>query len=229
MGKQRNRNRTIIVAILILLIVSISIGYARISSTLQINGTAGISKNEWNVHFQNLIVTKGAQQFARTTGEGDSLVYSGEAHILSSDDKKIEYDVVLPIPGDTYEFEVDIVNDGSIPAELVDIRYTLNDKVLNDLVFVDGQASAMPAAEGKTDLFIFGMTYVDGSYLNMRKTTADDVVSGDVLAAKNDTDSDTKRIKVWVKYNDDIMPEDLNKEPLNAHLVIELLYAQQGK
>ena len=234
MKDRRNKtNRTIIASIILLLIVGISIGYARISSKLQINGTAGISKNEWNVHFKEgtLEVTKGKEEFAvHTTDEEGTVTWTGEAHILSTDNKKIEYNVVLPLPGDIYEFEVDIVNDGSIPAELEGIKYTLNGTELTGLTFTNGQASAMPAAEGKKDLFIFGMTYADGTNLTMKDTSdAENPVKGDVLAGKNDGTTDTKRIKVWVKYNDDIDPEDLPSTPLSANLVIELFYAQESK
>lgn len=231
MSNSKKRSRTVIVAIVLLLIVGMSIGYARISSKLQINGTAGISKNEWNVHFKEgtLDVTKGKEKFAvHTTAEDGTTTWTGEAHILSTDDKKIEYNVVLPLPGDVYEFEVDIVNDGTIPAELEGIKYTLNGTELTGLTFTNGQASAMPAAEGKRDLFIFCMTYADDTNLTFKDTTdSEHPIKGDVLAAKTDTTTATKRIKVWVKYNDDIDPEDLPTSPLSANLVIELLYAQE--
>lgn len=223
---KNGKNRTIVVAIILLLLVCISVGYARISSKLQINGTAGISKNEWDVHFANLEVTKGKEQFAQTLDEGQT--WPGEAHIME-DTKKIEYNISLPLPGDVYEFEVDIVNEGSIPAELEGIKYTLNGSELKDLVFVGGEASASPASAGKENLLVFGLTYADGSELKVRKTVPDQT-KGDIIAAKNDTDdTDKRRIKVWVKYNDDIEPDDLPSEPITANLVIELLYAQEGK
>ena len=53
--------------VLILLILGISIGYAFISSTLGINGTAGINKNTWDIHWnENSIVETPGSVTAKT-------------------------------------------------------------------------------------------------------------------------------------------------------------------
>lgn len=85
----------------ILLIVFISIGYALVSSNLNILGNAKINSVKWNVHFENVQVKTG----------------SVSATIPSiTDDTKVSYNVILNEPGNFYEFTVDVVNQGGIDA-----------------------------------------------------------------------------------------------------------------
>ena len=51
MKKKKNSS---FVVIALLLIVTISIGYAALSTTLNINGTSTIKTQTWDVHFANV-------------------------------------------------------------------------------------------------------------------------------------------------------------------------------
>ena len=53
MKKKKNSS---FVVIALLLIVTISIGYAALSTTLNINGTSTIKKQTWSVYFDTLTV-----------------------------------------------------------------------------------------------------------------------------------------------------------------------------
>ena len=101
------RNSNYLVAMVLLLIVGLSVGYASISSTLTINGTSSINKTTWDVHFQNVSVTKGS--VSATTGPS-----------ISSDGLSIDYSVPLSLPGNFFEFTVEVINNGSISAKLSD-------------------------------------------------------------------------------------------------------------
>ena len=48
------------IALAVLLILAISIGYAALSTTLTINGTANIASNSWPIYFTNVQVTTGS-------------------------------------------------------------------------------------------------------------------------------------------------------------------------
>ena len=43
-------------SILVFLMLLIGVGYAILQANLQINGIAKIGANQWNVHFQNVVV-----------------------------------------------------------------------------------------------------------------------------------------------------------------------------
>ena len=88
--------------------VGISIGYAAITTTLNINGNTTIEKASWDIHFENLVKTEG------------SVEATTEASIDTTK-TIINYTINLLEPGDFYEFTVDIVNSGSIDAKISEV------------------------------------------------------------------------------------------------------------
>lgn len=120
------------VVILLLLVLSITVGYSTLSSTLKINGVSKITNATWDLHFANINVTDG------------SVTATKVPTIPASDELTLSYEVNLAIPGDYYEFTVDVVNDGSIDVEL------------ESLPRVSG-------AEGTESFVSYTVTYGDGS------------------------------------------------------------------
>ena len=106
---RKNKNRKIIVVAIVLLLL-ISIGYAALSTTLTINGTANISATSWKVYFTNLQVTNGS-----VTATTAPSIPSGSTSTTS-----LSYTVTLQQPGDFYEFTVDVKNGGTINAKIAD-------------------------------------------------------------------------------------------------------------
>lgn len=98
------KRKSYILPIFALVVVILSVGYAAITATLNITGTSTITKNTWNIHFQDLSVTSG------------SVTAATPAAITTNNHAEITYTVTLPKPGDFYEFTVNIVNDGTIAA-----------------------------------------------------------------------------------------------------------------
>ena len=103
MKKKKNSS---FVVIALLLIVTISIGYAALSTTLNINGTSTIKTQTWDVHFANVIETAGGVTATKA------------AAITAGQTTEVTYEVTLPTPGTFYEFTVDVVNAGSLDAKL---------------------------------------------------------------------------------------------------------------
>ena len=101
--KKRKRN---IKVFLLLLILCITIGYAALTSNLNIVGTSNINNASWDVHWNNVQITNGS-----VTGTNVTTA----AHILTGN-TEVEYSITLGTPGDFYEFTVDAVNAGSIDA-----------------------------------------------------------------------------------------------------------------
>lgn len=100
---QKNRKFIIIAMILLLLI---SVGYAALSTTLTINGTANISAASWNVYFTNIQTTNG------------SVIPTVAPTVSGTSTVTLNYTVTLEAPGDFYEFTVDVKNGGTINAKI---------------------------------------------------------------------------------------------------------------
>ena len=102
---KKKSNRKFVLLVLALLLFTITVGYAALSTTLNINGTSKINNATWDVHFKNLEVTAGS-------------VSATKAATIDSGTTAIDYNVELIKPGDFYEFTVDVTNTGTIDAKL---------------------------------------------------------------------------------------------------------------
>lgn len=102
--KKKKNNGIVLAVILLLLVVGISVGYSALSERLEINGSSNIGANaSWNVALDNVKVTVGsATPIKAATISGNT----------------VSYQVDLKTPGDFYEFTVDVINNGTIPAKL---------------------------------------------------------------------------------------------------------------
>ena len=92
--------------IILFLLLFISMGFAYLSTNLNITGVSLIKGNSWDVHFENVKVNK--QSVALSTGDS--------APAISVDGLTINFEVTLNEPGDFYKFTADIVNEGTIDA-----------------------------------------------------------------------------------------------------------------
>lgn len=85
---------------------SVTVGYAALSTTLSITGKGTLSKNSWDIHFENLVIVDNCASVVTT------------APTIDSTKTKVSFNITLSKPGDTYEFTVDAVNKGTIDAML---------------------------------------------------------------------------------------------------------------
>lgn len=86
--------------IIFLLILGISIGFASLATRLNINGFTLVTKQRWDIHFENVRVVDGS-------------VDASSPSINSSRDT-VNFTVDLIKPGDYFEFLVDAKNDGTV-------------------------------------------------------------------------------------------------------------------
>ena len=98
------QKNNILIVILFAIAVLMSVGFAVLSTTLNINGTAKVKASSWDIHFENVVISEGSSEAIK------------EAVIANEDATLVEYEVELEKPGDFYEFTVDAVNDGTIDA-----------------------------------------------------------------------------------------------------------------
>ena len=103
----KKRKKSISVLVLLLLLLGVTVGYAALSSTLNITGTSTINSASWNVRFK-------AGSIATTTGS----VTPTTAPTIAADNLNISYAITLNQPGDFFEFTVDVENAGGIDAKL---------------------------------------------------------------------------------------------------------------
>ena len=103
MRDRKKRNITIIS--LCCLLVFMAVGYAVLSQTLNIDGTANLT-GEWNIYIESITATK---------ENGNAISKSA---IVSEDKLSAEFLVELEKPGDYVEYNVVVTNGGNIDASL---------------------------------------------------------------------------------------------------------------
>ena len=94
--------------LILVCVFSLTIAYAALSAVLSISGNAEVVASSWDIHLDNARVIKGSVNNNPPTINGNSLSFS--AH--------------LDVPGDYYEFVVDVVNEGTIDAMIENVIMT---------------------------------------------------------------------------------------------------------
>ena len=121
--------------VLVMLLLGISLGYALLTSNLNILGVAGILNPTWDIHFENVVVKTGSVTAPTPT--------------IDSNQTTVSYSVTLNTPGDFYEFTVDAVNAGTIDGMISSVTSTLNGSPIT--------SSSLPTA------LSYSVTYKDGT------------------------------------------------------------------
>ena len=88
---------------------TMTLAYAALSVTLNINGAAEIVASNWDIHLENPKVRSGSISDAIPTITGGNTM---------------NFNVSFELPGDYYEFTVDVVNDGDIDAMIDNVIKT---------------------------------------------------------------------------------------------------------
>ena len=99
---------SIVLCVILVCVFTLTIAYAALSAVLTISGSAEVVASNWNIHLENARVISGGVSNNAPSINGNTLSFS--AH--------------LDVPGDYYEFVVDVVNDGSIDAMIDSIVVT---------------------------------------------------------------------------------------------------------
>ena len=98
----RSNKQDLYIFIIMIALIGLTIGYAILNSTLNINGKSTISKNTWDIYFDNVVVKDDSVEAVKVPTVADKTT--------------VDFEVALNLPGDFYEFTVDVVNGGSIDA-----------------------------------------------------------------------------------------------------------------
>ncbi len=122
----RVKNQNYKFIILALLLVGITVGYAVLSSSSSINGLSKIRNAEWDIHFENVVVSDNSVPIVVANNDK-------AATIDSEDTTKVSFAITLDKPGDFYEFTVDAINDGSMDAMVETVVSKMNNEVIDEL------------------------------------------------------------------------------------------------
>ncbi len=123
-NKKRNNKKNYALLVLLLLLTGLGIGYAILSTNLNITGSSSIKDAQWDIHFNNLNVSGGS---VATTGTDSA------ATIDTATKTRVDYTITLNKPGDYYEFTVDVVNGGSIDAMVATVSSKLDNVEIETL------------------------------------------------------------------------------------------------
>ena len=91
----------LILGLVIVSVFTLSVAYAAMESVLTISGSSEVVASSWDIHLENAKVKSGSVSANAPSISGTS---------------SVGFDVELNMPGEFYEFTVDVVNDGSVDA-----------------------------------------------------------------------------------------------------------------
>ena len=100
---------SIFLCLIIIFIFTLTIAYAALSAVLTISGNTEVVSSTWDIYLDNVQVKSGSVTTAVPT---------------ITSDKSLTFNTTLNVPGDYYEFTVDIVNSGSIDAMIEKVTKT---------------------------------------------------------------------------------------------------------
>ena len=108
---QDRKTLYLVLAIVMVSVFTLSVAYAAMSAVLEIHGNSEVVASSWDIYLDNVKVTNGSVSANTPQISGTST---------------LSFDVDLNIPGDFYEFTVDVVNDGAIDAMIDSFVITPN-------------------------------------------------------------------------------------------------------
>ena len=180
----RNKKRERI-SVLLLILLGLSIGFAALATTLKINGTTIITKNTWNVYWDNIDNEDGVTPTSIDIDDEDE----------NNKDNIVTFSVTLDKPGDYFEFTVDAVNAGTIDAEVLTIEKKYNDTLIPEVE--DPNNRVVPA------YLKYEVKYADGT----------EITAGDKLLKANGNTPTTRTVKVRVEYDRNaVTNSDINNQ-----------------
>ena len=190
--------KTLIIIGLCVSILGLTVGYAALSSVLNITGTAktGTLATNWNIKFKNASCEKTGYAIAgNITTEGTSLTLS---------------DSVLVSPSDEVICTFDVVNEGTIDAEVTSVTVPN----INNFTYVGSGTNK----ENDESIVQNGII----SEMKYNNETKDEIQIGDSLNV-----GESKSVYIKISYKEEMMSLPENDVEIND-IYAEIIYGQKG-
>ena len=187
--RRNRRKRQSFILLLIVLLLGVGVGYALLTQTLNIIGSSTVASSSWDIHFDNVQVQDGSVSLS----EGDSI-----AEIDSNDNTLVNYAVTLNLPGDYYEFTVDVVNAGTIDGMVGEVVSNYNNSPIST-------TNPIP------DYLVYSVTYDDGV----------EIAEDHLLEAGN-----IETYKIRVEFDSEITGDNLPSNPATLNFSFQVEYVQ---
>lgn len=139
---------------LILSVAGIAVGFAAMSTDLDIKGQAEVVPASWKIRFENL---------SQPTITGDASVTT--APTITNDTHLGNYDVVLTKPGDSVVYTFDVKNAGTLDAKLTAYNFATP-------TFTGTGTNASTDATIAQSNVVYTLTYSNGNPINVNDTLA---------------------------------------------------------
>ena len=174
---ERDRGiRTLAIVALCLSVIGLSIGFAAISQDLNLNGTATKKANTFKVEFANLI-----SPAVKTPVTGGEVIEVAPASIIDNS-TKMTFNVSFKLPGDKIVYTFDVVNKGTINANLKSVDLTNLTGAAADDIICTWTYSGGTAFNPGTDVLTVDPSIVAGSPVSGFSKTLTLTIQYDPLA-----------------------------------------------
>ena len=189
--RKRRRKLHINKKLVVVLAILLSVGFAYITSAVNIGGVFTVFSSTYDVHFENLQVTEGSVE--------------ANAPTIDSENTEVSASVKFNNPGDYYEFTVDAVNAGDIDAMI---------NTVSDIELTEDQEKyldyTVTYADGEEPIKYHQLNSGDRCTFKVKASFKEDIATedlpeeGDNVEVVLDTDyvkADSNRIKRRAEYN----------------------------
>ena len=189
--KNRRRKLHINKKLVVILAILLSVGFAYITSAVNIGGVFTVFSSTYDVHFENLQVTDGSVEANTPT--------------IDSENTEVSASVRFTNPGDYYEFTIDAVNAGDIDAMI---------NTVSDIELTEDQEKyidyTVTYADGEEPIKYHQLNSGDRCTFKVKASFKEDIETedlpedGDNVEVVLDTDyvkADSNRIKRRAEYN----------------------------
>lgn len=155
-----NSKTNSMVLFLFAFVLLLGVGFAYINSSVSVTGAGKVTSSKWDVHFDNVVVNENS--FNSVEGKPLPTIV---------DYSTVNFNVGLDSPGDFYEFNIDVVNEGTIDA-------MINEIIVSPELTID-----------QAKMFKYEIAYDDGSKLEKYQSLrAGDKKTLKVIFKYNDID-----------------------------------------
>ena len=124
-----NRNKNILLGVLIVGVISMTIAFAALSTNLRINGTTNVAATRWNIHFQQWALDTQSTITVNGNTQHNTAEYPQVNQLTMQDNSNVTkvsgINVTLHQPNDYVRYTFQIINEGTIDADLQGFTHNL--------------------------------------------------------------------------------------------------------